>query len=61
MCKNFIAFVNEGKLYCLNPGGEIVELGKGSYPKLIAACTAVLCVWQNEGRIYYSIVDESNV
>ena len=55
---NFISFVNEGKIYCIKPGGTMVELGSGSYPRLVMANeeTAV-CAWQHDQQISYTTVN----
>ena len=55
---NFISFVNDGKVYCIKPGGSIVELGSGSYPRLVMANeeTAV-CAWQQDKQISYATVN----
>jgi len=55
---DFICFVNNGKVYCIKPGGSIVELGPGSYPRLVMVNeeTAV-CAWQQDKQISYATVN----
>jgi hypothetical protein len=56
---NYIAFMNKGNVYCRKPGGDQVKMGKGGYPKLTTINeSTVLCAWENEGEILYSIISE---
>jgi len=56
---NFIAFMSKGNIYCLKPGGERIELGTGGYPELAAIDnTSALCAWENDGKIFYSVITE---
>jgi hypothetical protein len=56
---NFISFIKDGKVYCIKPDGSIIELGIGSYPRLIMAdeITAV-CAWQQDKEIKYAMVNK---
>ena len=56
---NFISFVNDGKVYCIKPGGSMVELGSGSYPRLVLANeeTAV-CAWQQDKQVNYAMISK---
>lgn len=53
----FIAFINEGKVYCRKPDGNRVELGSGSNPRLVATdADSALCAWENAGKLYYALL-----
>jgi len=53
----FIAFVNNGKIYCRKPGGITDEIGSGSYPQLAALGTATaVCAWEYLGKVYYALL-----
>jgi hypothetical protein len=55
----FISFINDGKVYCMKPDGTVVELGTGSYPRLVMASgeTAV-CAWQEDGQVRYAMLNK---
>jgi hypothetical protein len=56
--KNFVAFVNDGKVYCRRPSGTRVELGSGGYPQVVAISVAVaFCAWEQDRKIYYSLLN----
>jgi hypothetical protein len=56
---NFISYINNGSVYCIKPGGAVIELGTGSYPQLamINEETAV-CAWQDNKEIKYATVNK---
>lgn len=56
---NFISYINNGKVYCIKPGGAVIELGTGAYPQLVMANeeTAV-CAWQDNKEVKYAIVNK---
>ena len=56
---NFISYVNNGKVYCIKPGGNVIEFGSGSYPQLaiINEETAV-CAWQDNKEVKYAMVNK---
>ncbi|TAL40968.1 MAG: exo-alpha-sialidase [Chitinophagaceae bacterium] len=55
----FIAFVNEGKVYCIKPDGTRVESGSGSYPQLVVTgVTTAFYTWEQEGKIYYATLNK---
>lgn len=55
--KHYIAFVDEGKIYCRKPDGNKVELGRGSYPDIVKTdLGSVVCAWEVGGRIYTASV-----
>lgn len=60
--KNFISYINNGKIYCIEPGGAVIELGTGSYPQLVMANeeTAV-CAWQDNKEVKFAMVNKYNV
>lgn len=56
---NFISFIKDGKVYCMKPGGSIVELGTGSYPRLtMADKETAVCAWQQENQIRYATINK---
>lgn len=56
---NYIAFMNDGKVYCLKPDKTLVELGRGGYPQLEStAATSAICAWENEGKINFTLLDK---
>jgi hypothetical protein len=56
---NFIAFISEGKVYCIKPDGRTVELGIGVYPQLIVTGPGTtLCAWQQDKQIKYALVNK---
>ncbi len=50
----FVAYVNDGKVFCREPDGKTIEIGQGGgYPKLIMVDeSTVLCAWENRNQIY---------
>jgi len=55
--KNVFAWVEEGKIVILKPGGMKETIGDGSMPVLKAIDDhQVLCVWQNEKEIHSKII-----
>ncbi len=57
--KNFIAFINDAKVYCANPDGKTIELGMGSYPRLVMTGSGTaLCAWQQDTQVKYSTVNK---
>lgn len=59
MGSNYIAFMNDGKVYCLKPDKILVELGRGGYPQIESTgATTALCAWENEGKINLALLDK---
>lgn len=55
---SFIAYVNEGKIYCRKPDGTRIELGNGNYPQLaVTGATSALCAWEYNNKVYYVLVN----
>lgn len=55
----FIAFINEGKVYCIRPDGTRVELGNGSYPQLATTGeTTGICAWEQDGKVLYALLNK---
>ena len=55
---NYIAFMNDGKAYCIKPDKTLVELGRGDYPQLESTGSAsAICAWQNEGKIIFVLLN----
>jgi len=55
----FIAFMNDGKIYCRRPDGKQVELGSGGNPRLVATDTgSALCAWENNGKVNYALLSK---
>ena len=53
----FIAYVNEGKIYCRLPGGHQVILGNGAIPRLTSINTnSAVCMWENNGKLYHTVL-----
>jgi hypothetical protein len=53
----FIAFMNDGKVYCHRPDGKQVELGSGGNPRLVISDAGdALCAWENNGQINYTLL-----
>ena len=56
---NYIAFMNDGKVYCIKPDKTLVELGRGGYPQLESTgATSAICAWENEGKINYALLNK---
>ncbi len=56
--KNIFAWVDDGEIVILKPGGIKETIGDGSMPVLKAMDDHhVLCVWQNEKEIYSKIIE----
>jgi hypothetical protein len=53
----FIAFINDGKVYCREPDGITIEIGQGgSYPKLIMVDeSTILCAWETGNLIHKTL------
>jgi hypothetical protein len=55
--KNAFAWVKNGEIVCRLPDGTIKILGTGVGPSLLAiAHNVLMCTWENENHIYYSIL-----
>lgn len=54
----FIAYMNNGKVYCQKPDGKEVELGSGGNPRLVsmAATGSALCAWENDGKVMHAVL-----
>jgi hypothetical protein len=55
---DYIAYVNKGRVFCRMPDGKTIELGPGiGYPKLKALDkSTLLCVWENDKKIYRTLI-----
>lgn len=55
--KNVYAWVQDGKVVCLLPGGKKMEVGKGSLPVLkFVNEKGVLCVWEENKNINSTLI-----
>lgn len=56
---SFISYINNGSVYCIRPGGTVIELGTGSYPQVVMVNdeTAV-CTWQDNKEVKFVIVNK---
>ncbi len=53
----FIAYVNEGKIYCRLPRGNQLSLGNGAIPRLASVDSlSAICMWENNGKIYHTVL-----
>lgn len=56
---NYIAFMNDGKAYCIKPDKTLVELGRGGYPQIESTgATSAICAWENEGKIIFALLNK---
>lgn len=54
---DFIALVDEGKVYSIKPDGTKIEVGSGRYPQLAATGeSTAFCAWEKEGKVYYALL-----
>lgn len=54
-----MAYINGGRIFCRKPDGELTDLGPGNgYPKIIAVdAKNILCVWENDKKIYQLVLN----
>jgi hypothetical protein len=56
--KNVYAWVQNGAVVVMKPGGQIRIFGKGNQPVLKALNNGhVICVWENEKQVHASIIE----